>query len=1461
MKSNNLRFWYYFQAVFLVLALILAAASLNGLAAAYGPRKAGSSVRGDNWQFPASPGGGPALAITKQDAVNGGAGPARPGETIDYQVVVTNTDVVTATNVFISDTVDSNTTFTGGSLVVSPVALADSYMAPVDTAVNQPAPGVLANDWNDYNGTVTAFDAVSAQGGTVAVNSDGSFVYTPPSGFSGQDSFSYTVANSAGSDTAVVTIMVGDEPACVADVYAATGNIAIELAAPGVMANDGGAQISVTAVQGSGTNVGSATTTAQGSTVTLNADGSFTYEPLAGLRGADNFTYTIDNAFNQPQTCTVTVNLSDMVWFVDNTAVGSNEGTFANPFQSMADFNTAVGPQAGDVIYIFRGSGYNEAAGITLQNNQQVYGGAVRFDTVFTAAADSNAAYQTFASAPAGAATLVAATGGNGFDLAADNRVGGLDVGDTPVGFAFDGVNVGTLAVDTVNVTGSGGILRITGSGDMGTAVTFGTISSTSSPGAAIDLTNVTGTMAVTGVGSSLAGTAVNEAVVHINGGTANLNYPGSISKTNAGEAVLVENGHSGALTFSGPVNATFGTGLQFDNAEGSYQFSGSVTLNGDDAGIDILNGSDGSFTWDNASITDPSGKAFYLLSSNATVSYTGSISDVDDLAVHVDNHDSGSMTFNGTVVSNGTGVKVERSNGGTVTFNSDMTLATTTGTAALFLSNNSGATVNFTGNISINNTSVAGFRAVGGGTVNATGAASDITTTTGTAVTIQNTDIGPSGVTFRSVSANGAPNGILLDSTGSAGGLHITGSGTTADSGGIIQQTTGDSISLANTSDVSLANMQIVMSRDDAIHVDSVAGLAITGSDINNIGNGPGDDGLDARELTGTVSIENSTFERSASNHVLINNSSGILNALVISGTTFLQNISFTGVNGVNLTARGTAVVDSVRVENSSFTDNVGSALLISVQDTAVVGSGGQRAVINSNSFSNNTSGVNILQDGAASITFDITNNLDMNGQQGQPINVASAASSSGGALTGRITGNSIGTGGAGSGSATGDGIRLDIQGDAAGIFLVDNNTIAGIASGTGIFVRRSAPAASGPNLDVTVSNNNVAVEAAGLEGIFLNARDGLTLRTDMTGNTSDGALADFWLQEDLGGQLELVGTAVDCTTQIGNTNTAVNGTIVESPPASCTIIAGPINTAMSLNRAEFVAEAAEEESGTGTAVYQPNARQLVSAKVTGAQPQTPDGLPPNDVAVSIPQLPAGKSVTLKFAVTVNDPFPDGVEAVSNQAFAAADGTPPVPSDDPDSGDFGDPTVTPVMVTQYVYLPLIMNNYTNLPDLVVTSITPSATDIEVVITNQGNAAVTDDFWVDVYFNPSPPPTAVNQTIETMNIDGLVWGITSSALPLHTGESLTLNLASPYYDGGRSRFSGVIPSGTLIYAQVDSANAATSYGAVLETHEAAGGVYNNVTGPVIAATLLRLDGPSGMALDIKKGGLALRPSS
>jgi hypothetical protein len=91
-----------------------------------------------------------------------------------------------------------------------PDAVNDSYTTFKNTPLNVSAPGVLGNDLNNPAATPIAGGPTTA-GGTVTLNADGSFSYTPPSAtYTGADSFTYTVTNGAGSDNATVDITVSD---------------------------------------------------------------------------------------------------------------------------------------------------------------------------------------------------------------------------------------------------------------------------------------------------------------------------------------------------------------------------------------------------------------------------------------------------------------------------------------------------------------------------------------------------------------------------------------------------------------------------------------------------------------------------------------------------------------------------------------------------------------------------------------------------------------------------------------------------------------------------------------------------------------------------------------------------------------------------------------------------------------------------------------------------------------------------------------------------------------------------------------------------------------------------------------------------------------------------------------------------------------------------------------------------
>jgi hypothetical protein len=101
----------------------------------------------------------------------------------------------------------------GNNVPLAPVAVNDAYTTDENQGFTVNAQqGVLANDilntTNPAAVTVT-FPAATTQGGAITgPANDGSFTYTPALGFEGTDSFTYTLSNGFGTDTATVTIDV-----------------------------------------------------------------------------------------------------------------------------------------------------------------------------------------------------------------------------------------------------------------------------------------------------------------------------------------------------------------------------------------------------------------------------------------------------------------------------------------------------------------------------------------------------------------------------------------------------------------------------------------------------------------------------------------------------------------------------------------------------------------------------------------------------------------------------------------------------------------------------------------------------------------------------------------------------------------------------------------------------------------------------------------------------------------------------------------------------------------------------------------------------------------------------------------------------------------------------------------------------------------------------------------------------
>jgi VCBS repeat-containing protein len=208
---------------------------------------------------------------------------------------------------------------------VSPVAITDSYNSNEDTVLTvNAATGVLANDTDAEFDPLTATVDVAPAHGSLTLNADGSFVYTPAANFNGADSFTYH-ANDGTSDslTTLVTLViapVNDTPVAVNDAYSTAEDTPLTVTLPGVLANDtdadGDPLIATLAV--APTN----------GTVALAPDGSLVYTPNANFNGTDSFTYTATDgiATSSPATVTITVTaVNDAPVAVPDTYAGTED--------------------------------------------------------------------------------------------------------------------------------------------------------------------------------------------------------------------------------------------------------------------------------------------------------------------------------------------------------------------------------------------------------------------------------------------------------------------------------------------------------------------------------------------------------------------------------------------------------------------------------------------------------------------------------------------------------------------------------------------------------------------------------------------------------------------------------------------------------------------------------------------------------------------------------------------------------------------------------------------------------------------------------------------------------------------------------------------------------------------------------------------------------------------------------
>src|SRR5215211_2252122 len=187
-----------------------------------------------------------------------------------------------------------------------PAATDDAYSTAEDTPRTVPAPGVLANDTDPDSSSLTAALVTGPGHGTLTLDGDGSFTYTPAANFNGTDSFTYRASDGtldSGLATVTITITaVNDTPVATNDAYTTDEDTALTVAAPGVLGNDSDLDSStLTAAVVTGPGHG---------TLTLNANGSFAYTPAANFNGTDTFTYHAGDGSLTSNLATVTITVT-----------------------------------------------------------------------------------------------------------------------------------------------------------------------------------------------------------------------------------------------------------------------------------------------------------------------------------------------------------------------------------------------------------------------------------------------------------------------------------------------------------------------------------------------------------------------------------------------------------------------------------------------------------------------------------------------------------------------------------------------------------------------------------------------------------------------------------------------------------------------------------------------------------------------------------------------------------------------------------------------------------------------------------------------------------------------------------------------------------------------------------------------------------------------------------------------